>query len=438
MFRKFIVSLSAAAAFVLVFSAASFAQLAPVSGSVEMDKDGVRTPVAGALIEVYRIDIKAGSSPTKTDKKGFFQFAGLPIGGSYTLSVSAPGASPTAVPNIRAGQDKILIIMGPGNGNKYTEEEIRKGIKPPTPSDSTGVVELTAEQKKAMEAYEKEKAEVEAKNAKILKAGEIVNASLKAGNEAMGSKNYDLAIAKYSEGIEAQPNFIGSTPVLLNNRGLAYDNRAVETFNKNSKVTDTAARSEAFARVKEDLSNSVASYRRALEIYQTAPASDIQNPQMNEENKLRTLNGAREVLRHAVITELIDPSVIDGAKLLMPEYEKVETDPAKKKEAGLILADIYRVAQDRENAIEAYKKVLETSPDNVDALAGVGLVLVDLSWLKDNDKAMAQEGANYLQKFVSMAPDTHKLKVGAKEYLELLKAQSIVPVKTTTPAKKRN
>ena len=48
----------------------------------------------------------------------------------------------------------------------------------------------------------------------------------------------------------------------------------------------------------------------------------------------------------------------------------------------------------------------------------LGIVLVDLGWLKDNDKARSQEGANYLQKFVSLAPDSHTLKTGAVQVPE--------------------
>jgi len=71
-----------------------------------------------------------------------------------------------------------------------------------------------------------------------------------------------------------------------------------------------------------------------------------------------------------------------------------------------------------------------------DELGGSGLGLVDLAWLKDNDKALSQEGADILQKFVAAAPDTNPLKQGAVEYLNILKTQNIVPVKA--PVKKRS
>jgi tetratricopeptide (TPR) repeat protein len=395
--------------------------------------DGTRVPAAGALIEVYRTDIKASLPSNKTDKKGSFAFAGLPYNGTFTFAVSAPGASPTIFPNVKAGQEKLVITLHPGDGHKLTEADARKGTA--IMANPTASAELSAEDKKARADYEKQAADVAAKNERNQKSGEIAQSSLKAGNEAFTSKNYDVAIAKYTEGVDAQPDFVGSAPVLLSNRGAAYDARAIKVYNEFAKSPDPAAKADAYGKTKSDLKEAIASYQAAWKIYQTAPAADITNPQQNEANKLMTLRGARDAFKHASLTEQVDPAMIEAATTLLTEYEKAETDAAKKVEAGLILGDLYRVSQEREKSIEAYKKVLETQPDNVDALAGAGLVLVDLSWLKDNDKAMAQEGANYLQKFVSLAPDTHKLKEGAKGYLDILKTQSIVPVKGATKKK---
>src|SRR4029077_17561671 len=126
--------------------ASVFAQTAPVSGTVELRKDdGTTEPVVGALVEVYRTDIKAGGPSAKTSKKGDFTFAGLLYVGTYSLSVSAPNCSPTTLRRIRAGTDKILITMVPGDGSKFTEEQVRQNAAAPSGSPT----ELTAEQKKA-------------------------------------------------------------------------------------------------------------------------------------------------------------------------------------------------------------------------------------------------------------------------------------------------
>jgi hypothetical protein len=59
-----------------------------------------------------------------------------------------------------------------------------------------------------------------------------VTKAVKEGNDAFAAKNYDLAIAKYDEGIAADPEFVGSAPIFYNNRGTALTARAVDTYNK--------------------------------------------------------------------------------------------------------------------------------------------------------------------------------------------------------------
>src|ERR1043166_9663379 len=77
------------------------AQTEPMRGSVKMvGADGKPTPVAGAIIDVWRTDMKADYH-TKSDKKGDWVFAGLPFVGTYTVSVSAPGANAWAAAGAR-------------------------------------------------------------------------------------------------------------------------------------------------------------------------------------------------------------------------------------------------------------------------------------------------------------------------------------------------
>ncbi len=436
MSRKFLVSFFAAAVIVLAFSAAASAQFAPIGGTVEMVKeDGTRVPLPGALIEVYRTDIKQGFPSGKTDKKGIFAFAGVPLGGIFTVAVSAPGAAPGLFPNVRAGQEKLLMTLTPGDGHKLTEAEARSGGATAT-AGSAQTGEMTADQKKAAAEFEKKKAEVEAKNARIESSTKIVEAALKAGSDAYTAKDYDTAIAKFSEGITAEPNYVGVTPILLNNRGAAYDNRAVDNYNKFAKSQDTSIKLDAYTKTKADLTSSLESYKMSLDIIQKAPPTDIQNPQSVEAARVQALRGAKGTLRHAVLTEQVEPAMIETAKVLLPEYEKVETDPAKKAEAIMIIADLYRVTGDSDNAIPAYKSILETSPDNLDALSGVGFSLVNNGYIK-NDKAQMQEGSNYLQKFVSAAPDTNKFKADAVGLIESLKKeQNVAPQKIASPKKK--
>jgi len=150
-----------------------------------------------------------------------------------------------------------------------------------------------------------------------------------------------------------------------------------------------------------------------------------------------TLRGATETVRTPVPTGHVDPTVMEAAQALTPASVAAEADAAKKATANLMFADLYRVAGDSENAIASYKAILETSPENVDALVGLGLSLVNYGYIKD-DKVMLQEAANYLQKFVSLAPDSHKFKANAAEAITTLKTLSnVAPQKVTTGGGKK-
>jgi tetratricopeptide (TPR) repeat protein len=439
MFRKSLVSLLAVGIVIVIGGYTVIAQTsAPVTGTVELVKaDGTKEPVAGALVEVFRTDIRASSPPAKTDKKGQFNFAGLQLGWTFILSVSAPGASPTFLTNVKAGQERLLITMSPGDGSRMPEDEVRKQAAAPRSASGAPTAESTAEMKKAQAEYEKNKKEIEDKNRKAEQTNAIVTAALKAGNEAFSAKSYDVAIAKYDEGIAADPKFLGSAPIFYNNRGIALRSRGIDTYNVAIKATDVSEKVAGFGKVKQDFADAVAGYLDAWNLMKNAAPADIPDKANFDANKLGTLRGALDVFQIAVRTEQVDPALIEAAKVLIPEFQAVESDAAKKAAASLAMADMYRVTGDSENAIAAYKAILEVAPDNQDALSGAGLSLVNLGYM-NNDKSKLQEGANLLQKFASIAPDTNKYKADAVALIETLKKeQNVTPQKVAAPAKKK-
>jgi len=103
--RSYLFTSIIAAAVLVLSSVVASAQTGQLRGSVQLvGADGKPAPVAGAIIDVYRMDV-SGEYHTKTDKKGEWVFAGLPFIGHYVVSVSAPGASPWARGEIRAGKE---------------------------------------------------------------------------------------------------------------------------------------------------------------------------------------------------------------------------------------------------------------------------------------------------------------------------------------------
>lgn len=408
---------------------AALAQTAPVMGRVVMKKaDGTTVPVADAVVDVYRMDVKGKLPSGKTNSKGEFSFAGFPISGQFMFAVSAPGARAGIFPGVKAGNEKITITLVEGDGVRLTEEQARGALNAAPTSNSSG--ELTAEQKKAQAELEKQVAEVNAKNAKSKESDELVKKALEEGNKAYTAKNYDVAVAKFDEGYKASYDFVGSAPVLLNNKALSLRFRGVDTYNQNRALTDATARIQSMNKVTKDFAEAVDAYNQSLTILKNAPATDIADRKNYDAVKMDTLRGAKELAKNMVATEKVDTTKTSAIKTLIEEYAAVETDKTAKAEAQVVLADVYRIAADPDNAIIEYKKALETSPDNPDALAGLGLSLFDAGERSGNTQ-QKQEGLNYMQRFAEVAPNTHKLKESVAGAVEYLKSQKLAPQKTT-------
>lgn len=274
------------------------AQTAPVAGRVEVEKaDGSKEPLAGALVEVFRTDIKSSLPSDKANKKGEFSFAGLPLGATFVLSVSGAGATPRIFPNVKAGSDRLVLTVREGDGKRWTEAEVREALAGSSAATGDSTRKPTEDEKEAEARRLKEIAEHEAKKKEVEGKNAVVQQSLSEGNAAFNAKNYDLAITKYDEGVAAQPDFAGSAPVLLNNKGASLKARAVDTFNKNAKGTDPAAKTEAYGKVKKDLADAADSYNRSWTILKAAKPGDIADPKVLESNKLGALKGATDAFR---------------------------------------------------------------------------------------------------------------------------------------------
>lgn len=447
-----------AAALFMAGSLAAMAQTAPVRGKVEMkNADGTTVPVAGAKVDVYRTDAKGKPPSGKTNKKGEFAFAGLPLGQKFAFVVSGEKIKSEIQPNITAGVENVVITVVEGDGKVLTEEEVRAALsgngKPAQQNTAQTTAQPTAEQpaaqktdqpqrqptekeiadaKKAKAEYDKQVADVTAKNQKIEKNTSVINAALKDGSSAFDAKNYDLAIAKFDEGYNADPEYAGSAPILLNNKALALRLRGFDAYKQST--TDAANKAALMEKAKKDFTDAADAGQKGLTILKGATTTDANLQKEYAASKYNTLTNLVEVYRLMILTKA-DTTKSKEAMAVYQEYFEVEPDAAKKAKAQLQIGDIMREAGDSENAIIAYKKVLETTPDNVDAMAGLGLSLFSAG-VGANDKTQMQEGLNYMQKFADTAPASHPLKSSVKDAVDYLKTeQKLAPQKVDAPSK---
>src|SRR5690349_3401520 len=414
---------------------AASAQTGALRGSVKLiAADGSSTPVVGATVDVFRTDI-SGEYHTKSDKKGEWVFAGLPYTGEYVVSVSAPGAQPSAKSGVKAGRDvPVDIVLNSGDGKKLTKDEaiaVSKGGGGATSNGSGGGESASAKAKREEELkkYEEEKT-------RVTNINETLNRTFKAGQDALNAKNYDEAVKQFDEGLTADPDQV----VLYSRKSLALRLRGVDRYNASIKDTDQTQKAADMENAKKDFQAAADAASKGLEVAnKEAAATDPQALAAQTSKKLEILAYRAEATRLLVKT---DASQGGAALTAYQEYMAAETDATKKAKAEKDVAQIlFDTASDQagfEKALAAYQKILETTPDDPDALLRVGQILFNIGALNNNDKAKYQEAANYLQRFVDKAPDTNPMKAEAKELIEALKAQAnVTPEKTSTPPRRR-
>lgn len=451
MSQTYFLKLLLAVALLTLGGTATLAQTsAPVRGEVRLKKkDGTVVPVVGATVDAYRTDIDRGKMPeATTNKRGEFNFVGFPAGQRFVLAVSGPGIGPRIQPDVKGGMDQIVFLVEEGDGRRLSEAEARDAAKLSADAP-TGT--LSAEQQQAAAKqradFEKKNAEIKAKNEKIQADDDAARRADAEGKAALEAKNYDLAIAKFNEGIAAVPDYVGSTPVLLFGKMTALKNKGFELYVTGAKSADGTARLAKYAEAKKEYNDALAAYAQAAEIIKKAePATDPKDQQVRKALTTGLYVLAIEIHRLMAVGQ-VDSSRIGEAETLIKEYLAIETDPAKKTAYMTTLGDIMRYSGDFEKAVAAYKSVLETTPDNNEVMASLGLSLVAQGTSVDPpNREQLQEGLNYMQKYADTvailptdSPTVQEFKKSVKETVEYLKTEQKLKAQPTkaTPARKK-
>jgi tetratricopeptide (TPR) repeat protein len=180
----------------LMFTGAAWAQFTAIEGDVK-GPDG--KPLVGAQILIEREDMKGTFKGAKTDKKGHYIYNGLPIGGTFTVSVFVDGQKRDSAAHQKVRLGEPL----PVNFDLKAAVEEQKSIQKTLESGGT----LTKEQERGMSKEQKDALEKHAKeNAAAMAKNKALNDAFNSGKEAMASKNYDAAIQAFQKGSEMDPN----------------------------------------------------------------------------------------------------------------------------------------------------------------------------------------------------------------------------------------
>ena len=442
MISKYFYGALAVAVLIASASLTTSAQVGELRGHVWMQQaDGQKVPLADAQIDVFRTDMSA-KYQTKTNKKGEFVFAGLPFIGTYAVAASHPTAAPNFVPGVKVGREiPCEITVTPGNGKRLTYDEIKAagGAAAPTPGGAAPAE--SAADKAKREELMKKNAEIEAGNKKISEANEIIARTFKAGNEALNAANVaakannsEEAIGKYTEAVSQYDQGLAADadqPAILTNKSVALKARGVARYNVAVRSTDDAAKTSGIEQAKGDFKAAADAAGKASTMIkaQTAPTDPAEVQRYNA-NKYAAFLTYAESMRLYVTKG--DPTQADAGLAAFKDYIAVETDPAKKTKAQLDMAQMLLDSGAADKALAEFKSILTTTPDSAAANLGAGLAVSAAG-----DKTKFQEAANFLQRFVELAPDSDPMKADAKAILtELKNTENVTPEKTSRPQRK--
>ena len=445
MFRKDYLKVFLAAFVLLVAGTAAFAQNAPVRGIVKLQKaDGTVVPVVGAIVEAFRTDIDKGKMPeAKTNKRGEFNFVGFPLGQRYVLAVSGPGIGPRIQTDVKGGMENIEFIVNEGDGRRLTEAEVRAAAKAAASAPAGGGGASEADKKAQAELAQKN-AEITEKNKRIEADDDTARRANLEGRAALDAKNYDLAISKFDEGITAVPDYIGSTPILLAGKIIALKGRGFDIYLQGAKSPDATIKLERYGAAKKEFLAAVAAYAQAADIVKKAPAATDPKDQQLRKSIMNDLYGNTLEVHRLMAVAQVDTTHTSEAETLVNEYLAQETDPVKKAKALTTLGDIMRAASEFDKAAAAYRTVLETSPDNSEVLASLGLTLVAQGFAATpQNREQLQEGLNYMQKYADTvsilptdSPTVQEFKKSVKDTVEYLKTEEKLKAQPTKGATK--
>lgn len=367
----------------LLLHAAATAQTGQLRGRVLFkNSDGTTAPVAEAMIDVFRMDLR-GEFHTKTRSDGEFAFAGLPLPGTYLIAASSPNADPQVLANVKVGRDvEYELVLDPGEGKRLTREEAQ--VTPPQPP-------------------------------KVETVDALIERKFREGNQAIHSRNYDQAITSYDEALAVASARPEAMVALLSNKSFALLNRGVQKYNDAPKlgVTKQSATTDQGFR---DFRESAEAASRAVEIInaQAVGRNEVERASQKT-NKYFALHARADAMR--LLVSLVDPSQAAAGLAAFQEYIDAEDDPVKKSSAELKAGNMLLQAKQTKLASEVYRRILVSDPKNPEAVFGYGMSLY-----QSGERNRFPEAAVYLQAFVDQAFAEDPLRQIAAEALNKIKA----------------
>lgn len=340
----------------LVFACAALAQTATLEGNVK-GEDG--KPLQGAMMKIDRTDIK-GHYQVKTNKKGHFLYAGLPLG-TYDIAVEVNGQvkdkytgvklRPVDMPSVDFDLSKSAAAAGAGAGAAGGAPA--QGAAEASTDATRG---LTPQQKAEREKQLKEQEEAMKKNKEL-------NDAFNAGMAAVQAKQWDAAVTAFTKASELDPK-----------QHVVWAQLAEAEMNLAATKTGADANAET--------EKGLAAYQKAIEI-KPDDAGYHNNYGLGLAKAKKFSEAEAELTKAATL----DPS---NAGKYYYNLGASLTNSGQTEPAG-----------------EAFKKAIAVDPNYADAHYQYGLYLLSKATTDDKTGKVTAppETADELQKYLQLKPE---------------------------------
>jgi tetratricopeptide (TPR) repeat protein len=333
----------------LLFGVAAFGQTSALEGDVK-DENG--KGIKDALVKIVRTDIK-GNYKVKTDKKGHYFHAGLPLG-TFNVTVEIDGKDRDNVNNVRTKLGDPTVV----NFDLKAKVEQAKALEK---AAETG--ELTKEQARDMTPAQKAAIEKQMKERQAaLSKNKALNDAFNAGRDALTAKQYDVAIEKLKSATDMDP----SQHVIWASLADAYGGAAATKTGQ--EQTDLYAQA-------------IAAWAKAIE-----------------------LKGDDAAYHNNYALLLARAKKFDEAQAELNKAAQI--DPAQAGKFYYNLGALLVNSNQLEPAGAAFKKAIDTDPNYADAQYQYGVYLVSKAQVSADGKITPLPGTvEAFQKYLELKPD---------------------------------
>lgn len=376
-------NLALAAVGTLFLAFTSFAQTSSLEGDVK-GEDG--QPLKGALVKIERKDIK-GHYQVKTDKKGHFFHAGLPLG-TYRLVLEVDGKDRDSVDNVRTTLGDPRPVNFDLQAQKQRADAMQKAAETGTLTKEQQR-DISPEQRAAIEKAMKERSEAMKKNAAL-------NSAFNDGVNALQGKQYDQAVAAFEKAAE-----------------LDAKQHVVFAQLAESYIGQAGAKTgpERDAAMEKGLQN----YQKAIEL--KPDSSEYHNNYALALVKAKKINEAQAELTKAA-----------------------QLDPPKAGQYYYNLGAVLTNAGQSEAASQAFQQAITADPNYAEAYYQYGVSLMSKAQIAADGKVTPAPGTKEaLEKYIQLKPDGPNAE-SAKGMLAMMDAKLDTSYKNPTapaPAAKK-